>query len=600
MALASTTVWEVKTTGHIKNGGGFNASQTSAGTDKSLTAHTAYTDITTASNTTITSAGNPFSSADIGNIINIESGTGLTPGFYEITSVAAVVATLDRAIGTHPAGGDGAGRLGGAFALPSNGDTVYVPGNIVYIEEGTYTLTATETMTCDGSATGGSVVFAGYPSGGSRTVTEIAAADKPVFTRDNNTASLFTFNGHLLNLWYNIKCTYTGASRGNGWTGVTATSIGGFVNCECDGTAYGWDCGTNAATSLMYTFVGCVARNCTVDGWRMNQPASGHIVSLDNCLAEDCTGNGVTIGTGFVQVLINRCVFDHNAIGVRYTGTTANAGVYITGSVFYNNTADGIQIDQTSGAIARLSLLKNNIFYGNAAYGIDVTTSGVASGNNSFLMLNNAFGANGTAATRNCWAGTATVTLSADPFTAKASGDFSLNNVSGGGAACRSAGRPAKIAGNVDGLTTSAANIGASDPQAGTAINFTDFGENMVLDAIFRAGTVTTPLFAALSTTTPTDAGGNITEPSGNGYARVSFASNSTNWAAASGGSNSNATAITFPTASGSWGTVTYLVFFDASSSGNAVAYVALTASSAVGNTDTPQFAIGALTFAMG
>lgn len=126
---------------------------------------------------------------------------------------------------------------------------------------------------------------------------------------------------------------------------------------------------------------------------------------------------------------------------------------------------------------------------------------------------------------------------------------------------------------------------------------FTDFLENEVLDHLFSAATYTAPAttYIALSTTTPTDAGGNFTEPVGNNYARVAFTNDATNWPAASGGAKSNGVAITFPEASGSWGTVTHVGIYDASSGGNLLCWGALTVSKAITSGDTAQFAVGDL-----
>jgi hypothetical protein len=131
--------------------------------------------------------------------------------------------------------------------------------------------------------------------------------------------------------------------------------------------------------------------------------------------------------------------------------------------------------------------------------------------------------------------------------------------------------------------------------------SFADYAENKVLDHIFSGTTFTvlTNLYFGLSTTTITDAGGNITEPSGNGYARVTVTNNATNFPAASGGSKSNGTIISFPQASGSWGTVTDFFISDASSGGNIIAYGTLGTSKAVTSGDTLQFAIGALTITL-
>lgn len=121
----------------------------------------------------------------------------------------------------------------------------------------------------------------------------------------------------------------------------------------------------------------------------------------------------------------------------------------------------------------------------------------------------------------------------------------------------------------------------------------TDYAENKVLDHINGKSAFAMPTaYVALFTAAPSDAGGG-TEVSGGSYARV--ATSGATWSAASAGAASNAAAISFPTASASWGTVTHYALFDASSSGNMLRWAALTASKTIGSGDTASFAIGAL-----
>jgi len=131
--------------------------------------------------------------------------------------------------------------------------------------------------------------------------------------------------------------------------------------------------------------------------------------------------------------------------------------------------------------------------------------------------------------------------------------------------------------------------------------SFTDFLENELLDHAFGGADYARPatLYIGLSTTTITDAGANITEPSGNAYARVAVTNNSTNFPAASSGAKSNGAAFTFPQASGSWGTVTDVFISDASSGGNIMAAAVMTDPKTVGNGDTVSFAIGDLDLAL-
>jgi hypothetical protein len=58
----------------------------------------------------------------------------------------------------------------------------------------------------------------------------------------------------------------------------------------------------------------------------------------------------------------------------------------------------------------------------------------------------------------------------------------------------------------------------------------------------------------------------------------------------------SNTAIITFPTATGSWGTITHFGLWDAVTAGNNRGSGALTTAKAVNNGDTARFAIGALT----
>jgi hypothetical protein len=100
--------------------------------------------------------------------------------------------------------------------------------------------------------------------------------------------------------------------------------------------------------------------------------------------------------------------------------------------------------------------------------------------------------------------------------------------------------------------------------------------------------------YVGLSTTTPTATGGNVTEPSGNGYATVAVVNNATNFPDAASGAKTNGVAIVFPTATGSWGTVTYVVFKDGAS-GTVRAFSLLATPRAIGSGAVPTLAAGSI-----
>jgi hypothetical protein len=85
-----------------------------------------------------------------------------------------------------------------------------------------------------------------------------------------------------------------------------------------------------------------------------------------------------------------------------------------------------------------------------------------------------------------------------------------------------------------------------------------------------------------------------------NAYAREARAPLDANWAAATGGggATSNVAAVTFTTATGSWGTVAAMAITDSTTydSGNMLFYSTVGTSRTIDDGDTAEFAIGAIT----
>ncbi|KKL99728.1 hypothetical protein LCGC14_1811530 [marine sediment metagenome] len=124
--------------------------------------------------------------------------------------------------------------------------------------------------------------------------------------------------------------------------------------------------------------------------------------------------------------------------------------------------------------------------------------------------------------------------------------------------------------------------------------------ENEVLDQLFGASDYAEPAtyYVGLSKADVLDDASGLDEPSGNSYARVSIANNKTTWSNASGGALENDIAITFPQASGDWGTCTHFAIWNhasATAEANLIAHGALGTSKAVDNGDTARIAAGEL-----
>ena len=127
---------------------------------------------------------------------------------------------------------------------------------------------------------------------------------------------------------------------------------------------------------------------------------------------------------------------------------------------------------------------------------------------------------------------------------------------------------------------------------------FSDYWENKILNHIFSKGSYTPPtIFVGLSTADPTDAGSGLTEPSGNGYARIQ--TSASDWNAASNSTLDNADNITFNQATGNWGTITHFALFDAVTAGNMLAHGALSQSKSISESNTARFEAGDLNISL-
>jgi hypothetical protein len=118
-----------------------------------------------------------------------------------------------------------------------------------------------------------------------------------------------------------------------------------------------------------------------------------------------------------------------------------------------------------------------------------------------------------------------------------------------------------------------------------------NFLENALINATLRNTTYTSPatVYVSLWTSDPTDAGSG-TEVSGGSYARTAVT-----FGAPSGGVTTNNADVTFPTATGSWGTVGWIGINDALTSGNLLYHTALDTAKSIDSGDIFKIASGNL-----
>ena len=115
--------------------------------------------------------------------------------------------------------------------------------------------------------------------------------------------------------------------------------------------------------------------------------------------------------------------------------------------------------------------------------------------------------------------------------------------------------------------------------------------ENALINATLRNTSYTSPatVYVGLYTTDPGE-GNTGTEVSGGSYARTAVT-----FGAPSNGVSTNSGAVTFPTATGTWGTVTHIGILDASTSGNLLYYTPLDASKSIASGDVFTISAGNL-----
>lgn len=117
----------------------------------------------------------------------------------------------------------------------------------------------------------------------------------------------------------------------------------------------------------------------------------------------------------------------------------------------------------------------------------------------------------------------------------------------------------------------------------------TNSGKDLVLDSGLPA-----TLYQGLSSTTPAADGSNVTEPSGNGYARKALT-----MGAAASQQRSNTNAVQHAASGGDWGVMTHSVYYTALSGGTPIGFDDLVASRNMVDGATIDYAIGEVDFGL-
>ena len=428
MAVNATAVWRVRPSGSNTNGGGFDTGISGYGTDYSQqdAAQIAVTDAVTNNTTTVTSATASFTSAHIGNAINL-TGTGTTTGFYYVTAVGSSTSiTVDRATGS--TGGTGVTlNLGGGWAdFWTNTTSVLayiVAGNTVYILGGASP----------------SYASPDYAYGSSYYSIVLGTTTAPIhITGDPSTPSTNGYGGRPLittlgNIWYGASSTniiYTslffvakGASNSN--YGIINSSNGSVENCVLDQNGY--DIGFSGGG--VWNFLNCEAFSSAAKistNVHYGIYTGGNSTKIIGCNAHDCIGGGIEAVASYGVFVLNNIAAKNGGIGI-YAYATSQAANAVIGNTIDGNGSHGLFI-YSNGNIIKDTIYNNIIsnHIGAGAYGLTYNTGTTAVNDAAKFFIDYNTFYNNTTNYNAISAGAHDTALGTDPYVDSATQNYTL------------------------------------------------------------------------------------------------------------------------------------------------------------------------------
>lgn len=462
MALSASVVWEVRASvGADTNGGAFDPSVTSPGTDYSQqnSAQVAFTDLVIGATTTnLTSVLNPFSSASVGNIVNITSGSGFTTGRYTVVSVSGVTATMDRSVGTTASTG-GHGALGGALetlgglqtAVRANTSEANGLLQVIWVKAtASYVFTTPLQLTQSGSVAE-PVTFYGY-------TTTRGDGGQPTITTATNSTRLFEIFSNDFNsiIFRNFIFTNTaGTSEDCFQPSSIQINYMEFTNCTFTDFTNAFDLDVAGQCNVLNGwFLNCTFTSCSVAGLNWGSTTTNFYgrLNLEGCLFNACAVN-IKLNMPNYLVSIDECVLynstSHNVLLNSNSSSYTQTLITARNSAFVKAGGDGLRLEGTGTPVPNIFWAFNCIFSENTGYEVNFNNTVVGALSNIYQGRNNAHYSTGSGYLNG--SGVAAlpgdVTLTGDPFVSITGLNFALNSTAGAGAACTGAGWPTTIPG---------------------------------------------------------------------------------------------------------------------------------------------------------
>lgn len=449
MAISVASVFECRASvGNDNNGGFFVVG--AAGTDRSkqnaaqvvIDGVTITTSITT--NVITFTAGYTPTSADVGNGVQMLTGTNVTTGPpYQIISQTPTTWTLDRNVVTSGTTTNATGNMGGALATLNKLALQMAASNKAWCV-GAFTSNATITFAQTGVFPGGTIAYTRIQGYG--TVRgDSGRATLTLQTNTGLTGIAFTNSGGIVEQ-IDVDCGSLGTSTGISFNLNSIARNCKITNFSLKGIT------SSGATCEVYAceLTGGISPSVAAIDHTLATPAGSHITQ---CYIHDNACTGIRLG---VAALVHRNIIVNN------TGSTSD-GIAITlnhyATKILNNTihANGRHGINNLSAQYMPELWKNNILTNNGGFGIVGATVNVPA---SPEFDGNAYGGGASANTGGTrsnmdsiagiyanepYTNVLDVTLSGSPYVGPTSGgseNFALNNTAGAGAACRGTATP--------------------------------------------------------------------------------------------------------------------------------------------------------------
>ena len=418
MAISASAVWRVRPSGSNTNGGGYDSTISGAGTDYSQqnAAQATGTHGTASGSTSFTdTTANAFTSAMVGNALQISSGSGITAGTYFVTAFSSSSqVTLDRSPGT---GTVAVWHLGGAWADPQTNlaSTNYVAsGNIIYVL-GSGIPTTSSYGTPDYTLTTFLTPVAGLYLWGDPATPSYSTGGMPLISAAGLAFYVSTAL-NLQNLW-----TFA-SSASNGSLGIF-NGTGTAYNCVFDQNGY------DVATTFQHNMFGCevfssVAKRSTNANPAWTSGQYSHLVK--GCNFHDCIGTA--IATSAMEQITDNIIAKNGGDGISLSnGGTAGWMQSISGNTIDGNAGNGI-VMANANSLPNTTILNNLITNHTTAgkYGISAPFSTVAANDRLKTFIDYNVFYNNTANYSGISAGAHDTPASSNPYVAQSTENYSL------------------------------------------------------------------------------------------------------------------------------------------------------------------------------